>query len=54
MPEKETPKKVCPECGVDMTGRDPKAHANDHWDPNIADKDLGKEATKRKKILLEM
>jgi len=46
--------KKCPECGADLTNRDPKAHANDHWDPDIADKDLGKEARERKKILMEM
>jgi len=44
--------KKCPECGVDLTGQDPVGHANYHWDPKIADKDMGADALKRKKALL--
>jgi len=48
------PAKKCPECGVDLTGRDPKAHAHDHWPPSVRDDELGAEARARRKILLEM
>jgi len=47
-------KKVCPECGIDLTGLDPKAHALDHWPEDIMDVPGYEEARKRQKILLEM
>lgn len=38
---------VCPECGVDMSGIDPEAHARSHW-PDVLDKaKASKEAFKR-------
>ena len=54
MPEPESKKRECPECGVDMTGRDPIGHANDHWDPRVRDEELGAEAARRRKILRGM
>jgi len=42
----------CPECGIDLEGRDVRGHANDHWPENIRDEDLGKEARERRKLLL--
>jgi len=47
-------KKICPECGEDLTGLDPKAHALDHWPENIPPIPAYEEARKRQKILFEM
>jgi len=54
MPDPPKPAAKCPECGVDLTGRDPKGHAYDHWPQNVKDEDLGAEARARRKQLLEM
>jgi len=52
-PEPESVK-CCPECGCDMTGRDPKGHALDHWPADIPVRDDTAEARRRQKILMEM
>jgi len=54
MPEPETIEKRCPECGVDLTDRDPVAHALDHWPRDIPDREDTREARRRQKILMEM
>lgn len=53
MPDPKQTPTFCPECGVRMAGRDPAAHANSHWPKDVQDKDLGKDALKRRKLLLE-
>lgn len=42
-------KLVCPECGVDMSGKDPIAHALTHWNEYLDPARAGKEAFKRQK-----
>jgi len=45
--------KKCPECGIDLTGIDLKAHALYHWPESIPDIPEYQEARKRQKQLLE-
>lgn len=44
----------CPECGIDLKGRDPRGHALDHWPAQIPPDPKHAEAIKRQKILLDM
>jgi len=56
MPEpkpSETPE-TCPECGVDLTNRDPWAHALDHWPEKISNPESFPEAVKRQKYLRDL
>ncbi len=39
--------KVCPECGVDLYGRDPYAHALSHWPEYLDPAKASKTAMKR-------
>ena len=50
----EEPADLCPECGADLTDRNPRAHANAHWPETVQNKDLGPEALRRRKALLKM
>jgi len=52
MSKKKPP--VCPECGIDLTGLDPKAHALDHWPENIPPIPAYEEARRRQKILFDL
>lgn len=46
--------KMCPECGVSMEDRDPKAHALSHWPSYIDPKNpKNAEAIKRQAFLTE-
>jgi len=56
MPEtpKPTTPETCPECGVDLTDRDPWAHALDHWPEKIESPKSYPEAVKRQDQLREL
>jgi len=45
--------KGCPECGIDLTGIDVKAHALYHWVESIPDLPEYREARKRQSQLLK-
>jgi len=45
---------VCPECGADLTDRDPYAHALSHWPEKIPDYPETKLARTRQKQLLDL
>jgi len=47
-------KPICPECGRDLTGHNPWAHALDHWPEAIPNPTVNKEAVKRQAILRKM
>jgi len=51
MPEE---KLICPECGKDLTGHNPWAHALDHWPEAIPNPSINKEAVRRQKLLIDM
>ena len=44
----------CPECGVDLAGLDPKAHAISHWGEQVPDPQKYPEAAKRYGYLLKL
>jgi len=50
----EEEKKVCPECGIDLTNIDVKAHALTHWPESIPDLPIYAGARERQKKLLEL
>jgi len=56
MPEtpKPTTPETCPECGVDLTDRDPWAHALDHWPEKIPPSEDTERARERQKILRDL
>jgi len=51
MSGEEEEKLICPECGKDLTGRDPWAHALDHWPERIPNYPETKLARERQALL---
>jgi hypothetical protein len=50
----DTVSKVCPECGITLEGKNPKAHALSHWPAHIDPHNpKNAEAIKRQKFLME-
>jgi len=47
-------KKYCPECGIDLTNIDIKAHALTHWPESIPDLPIYAGARKRQEELLKL
>lgn len=45
---------LCPECGVDLTGRNPRAHALSHYPEVIEPTAKNKEARKRQQFLYDL
>ncbi len=45
---------ACPECAVDLSDFDPRAHAIKHWGEALVDPRVGPEAAKRQKALLDL
>ena len=43
----------CPECGIDLEGRDISVHQKMHWGPHCPDPRIFKEAARRWEILEE-
>jgi len=52
--ESETTAQICPECGADLSDRNPYAHSLKHWPDKIPDYPETKLARERQKILREM
>jgi len=51
MPEPEV--MICPECGLDLTDRDPWGHALSHWSAILTEQNSSYEARKRQKKLID-
>lgn len=52
--ETTTEKEICPECGQDLSDRDPEGHSVGHYGERAVDPTRGKDTAARQRQLLDM
>jgi hypothetical protein len=53
-PNEEPKADTCPECGQDLSDRDPEGHAVGHWGETTVDPARGKDAAERQRKLRDL